>query len=187
MHRPALTPILGLFLVAAYAQTAGRAASRLGMTGRVGKPLAACPVKGASGGEATPSSWQRVDAKGRFSFYLPPDMKKQDVRGIDSFSWEFGNGRLFVSFDHEPEAVLVYERRENEYGKGYQESEVKVDGRKAFIFVHQDKSQNPNTYNADLFVGDLPKGQVKLHMWSVSTEPADVEIATRIFCSVDFP
>src|SRR5262245_15224013 len=44
--------------------------------------------------------WKRVDVDGLFFLSLPADMKKQNVRGIDSSVGEYRNERMKVYFDY---------------------------------------------------------------------------------------
>src|ERR1043165_4136449 len=83
---------------------------------------------------SVPEDWRKVDAEGRLTFYLPPDMKQSDVHGIENLYQEYSNGRLKFSFVYEPSGVLAYEERESQFGKDYQEIRTEVDGRSAFLF-----------------------------------------------------
>jgi hypothetical protein len=135
-----------------------------------------------------PDDWRKVDAEGRLTFYLPPDMKQADVHGIENLYQVYSNGRLKFSFVYEPDSVLAYEERQSQFGKDYQEIRAEVDGRPAFLFIYRREAEEgrPQTHNADVYVGDLPKAQVKLWMWASSPNPEDLEIARRIFSSVEF-
>lgn len=135
-----------------------------------------------------PDGWRKIDAEGRFIFYLPPEMKQANVHGIENLYQVYSDGRLKISLVFEPDGVLAYEERESQFGKDHQEIMSEVDGRPAFLFIYQREAEgrHPQTYNADIYVGDLPKAQVKLWMWASSTNPDDIEIARRIFNSVEF-
>jgi hypothetical protein len=138
--------------------------------------------------DSTPSGWRKIDADGKFSFYLPPDMRVTGVRGIENFHREYTNGRMHLSFDYKPFGFLSYERRELKFGKGFQETELQIDGRKSFLFLYQDLDRKKRrTHDADLYVGDLPKGEVTLRMWMTSNSPRDVETAKSIFQTIKFP
>lgn len=134
-----------------------------------------------------PSGWRKIDAEGKFNFYLPPNMWDTGVHGIENLHHEYTNGRLHLSYDYEPYGVLAYDRRARAFGKDFQETELQIDGRKAFLFVHQDfDMKKRRTYNADLFVGDFPNGEVILHMWTMSWSPRYVETAKTIFQTIKF-
>jgi hypothetical protein len=137
---------------------------------------------------AAPAGWRKIDADGKFTYYLPPDMRDTGIRGIENLHREYTNGRLHLSFDYEPYGFLSYERRALKFGKNFQEIELQIDGRKSFLFLHQDADRNNRrTYNADLYVGDLPKSQVTLRMWVSSRSAQDVETAKGIFQTIKFP
>lgn len=137
---------------------------------------------------SVPDGWRKVDAEGHLTFYLPPDMKQSDVHGIENLYQVYSNGRMKFSFVYEPSSVLAYEERRSQFGEDYQEIKAEVDGRAAFLFIYRREAEEgrPRTYNADVYVGDLPKAQVKLWMWASSPNPDDLEIARRIFSSVEF-
>lgn len=134
-----------------------------------------------------PSGWRKIDAYGKFSFYLPPNMWDTGIRGIDDLHGEYTNGRIHLSFDYEPNGVLSYDRRTRAFGKDFQEIELQVDGRKAYLFLYQSSDfKKRRTYNADLFVGDLPKRDVLLHMWTMSWSAKRIETVKIIFQTIRF-
>jgi len=135
-----------------------------------------------------PDGWRKVDAEGRLTFYLPPEMKQANVHGIENLYQVYSDGRLKLSLVYEPDSVLAYEERESQFGKDYREIMTEVDGRPAFLFIYRRaaEGERPQTYNADIYVGDLPGARVKLWMWASSTNPDDIESARRIFSSVEF-
>ena len=134
-----------------------------------------------------PSGWRKIDAYGKFSFYLPPNMRDTGIRGIENLHSEYSNGRIHLSFDYEPYGVLSYDRRTLAFGKDFQEIELQVDGRKSFLFLYQSFDfKRRRTYHADLFVGDLPNGDVLLHMWTMSWSARRIETARTIFQTIKF-
>lgn len=136
---------------------------------------------------AAPSGWRKINADGKFSYYLPPDMRDTGIRGIENLHREYSNGRLHLSFDYEPYGFLSYERRALKFGKNFQEMGLQIDGRKSFLFLYQDSDRhNRRTYNADLYVGDLPNSQVTLRMWVSSRSSQDIETAKTIFQTIKF-
>jgi hypothetical protein len=140
------------------------------------------------GQTAIPDGWRKIDAEGMLTFYLPPDMKQSNVHGFENLYQEYKSATLTLSFVYEPGSVLAYEERESQFGKDYREIATEVDGRKAILFIYRREREDnsASTYNADIYVGDLPKAQVKLWMWASSKSPDEIEIARRIFSSVEF-
>ena len=136
---------------------------------------------------AAPSGWQRLDFEGKFSFYLPPDMRLTG-RGLDSFTREYSNGRTHIRFDYEPDGHLAYESRAMAFGKDFKEIELQVDGKKSFLFVYQAKDRkNRPLHKADLYVGDLRNSEVILSMSVSSRSSQAVETAKTIFHTIKFP
>lgn len=140
-----------------------------------------------AGGNEIPAGWKLIDADGKFSFYLPGNMRDTGVRGIENYHKEYTNGKLHVSFDYDPIEVLVYPVRPGSLGKNLRETSLEVDGRKAFMFLYDttDWRKRP-FYIADLSVGDLPNRQVKLHMQISTWNRANLKIAETIFRSIKF-
>jgi hypothetical protein len=137
--------------------------------------------------DAVPYGWRKIDAYGKFTFYLPPNMHDTGVTGMENLHREYTNGRLHLSYDYDPFGYLAYEKRALAYGKDFQEIELQVDGRKAFLFLHQGSDlKKRRTYDADLFVGDLPNHDVILHMWTMSWSARHLETAKTIFRTIKF-
>ena len=134
-----------------------------------------------------PSGWRKMDAYGKFSFYLPPNMWDTGIRGIENLHGEYTNGRLHLSFDYEPFGYLAYSNRALAFKKGFQEIELSIDGRKAFLFLHQNLDRKKRrTYNAQLYVGNLPNGDVILSMLISSRSARYMETAKTIFQTIKF-
>jgi hypothetical protein len=72
------------------------------------------------------------------------------------------------------------------FGSGFKESVVEVGGRKAYLFEYSLIERRRRGYYMELYVGELPKGQVKLWMHSDSARLADLELAKKIFRTVEF-
>ena len=137
--------------------------------------------------DSMPSGWRKIDAAGKFSFYLPPDMRDTGVSGIENLHREYTNGHIHVSFDYEPFGHLAYENRARAFGKDFKEIELQVDGKKSFLFVYQSKDRkNRPLQNADLYVGDLPNHEVIVSMLVSSRSPQVVETAKTIFRTIKF-
>jgi hypothetical protein len=152
------------------------------------KPPAAVSPGNTQSGMSAPEGWKKVDADGKITFYLPSDLRDTGRSGTESLYREYTNGKMHVSFDYQPFGFLEYAKREQAFGKGFQETEMQVGGEKAFLFVYQDTDRRGRkVYNADLYVGNLPNHQVKLQMLVGSTNPAIVDIAKKIFGTIVFP
>jgi hypothetical protein len=133
-----------------------------------------------------PRGWKKVNAESLFTFYLPPSAWDTGFRGTDDFYREWRIGRMRFMFVFEPMSVLAYDSREKVFGRGFQESVIEIGGRKAYFFEYSLIEKGRTEYYTDLYVGDMPKAQVKLWMQADSARPADLEIAKKIFRTVEF-
>jgi|SRR5688572_6914358 len=138
--------------------------------------------------DSVPAGWRKIDADGKFSFYLPPDMRDLDRGSLENYHDEYTNGRVHVSFDYKPSFRLSYERRAIAFGKGFEEIEFQIDGKKAFMFVYEAKDwRNKRIYMAQLNVGDLPNGECIIWMIADSRSRQGMDIAKKIFRTVRLP
>ena len=135
--------------------------------------------------QPVPAGWRKIDAHGKFTFYLPPNMRDTRIGGMENIHGEYTSGRMYLSYDYHPYGSLGYEKRELKFGKGFQETQLQIDGKKSFLFLHQylDK-KNRRVYNADLYVGDLPNREVIVQMSVSSRNPQDIETAKTIFQTI---
>jgi hypothetical protein len=81
---------------------------------------------------------------------------------------------------------LAYDRRERAFGKDFREEVIEVAGTKAYLFTYEYKIRGRMRYFTDLYVGDFPNGEVKLWMQADSWHPKDLEVAKKIFGTVEF-
>jgi hypothetical protein len=133
-----------------------------------------------------PKGWKMVKAEGRFTIHLPPGAWDTGFRALDEFYREWRIGPMRFMLIDEPMGFLSFDRREQVFGKGYRESVIEVDGRKAYLCDYTHKEKGRRRYYTDLFVGDWPNGDVKLEMRANSARAADLEIAKKIFRTVEF-
>lgn len=147
-------------------------------------PISICQQPGPN--EVVPKGWRKVNAEGRFTFYLPPSAWDTGLRGIDEFYREWRIGRMRFKFVYEPMGWLSYDRREKRFGRGFKESVVEAGGRKAYLCDYSGIERSRKMYYTDLYVGEWPQRQVKLWMQAASARPADLEIAREIFRTVEF-
>ena len=104
---------------------------------------------------------------------------------MENIHGEYTSGRMYLSYDAHPYGSLGYEKRELKFGKGFQETQLQIDGKKSFLFLHQYlEKKNRHVYNADLYVGDLPNREVIVQMSVSSRSPRDIETAKTIFQTI---
>lgn len=142
-----------------------------------------CAVAPPSGGHQQAEEWQRVEIKGRFSFSIPPEMKRTSASGIDSLVGEYRSPNISLSFDYgwysDP---LDYQGRTN-----YEESFIEVDGRKAkLVTFRQTDSKNDFANFAGIHFADPGDDQNKLTMWARYQNRNDLDQIKRVFQSIKF-
>jgi hypothetical protein len=134
-----------------------------------------------------PGGWKKVNALRYFSFYLPPNAWDTGHQALDEFYKEYRIRKMRFLFIHNPMGHLSYRMRERVFGKGFQESVIEIDGKKAYLFNYIKNERGRKMYHIDLYVGDYAANdEVELCMKAESRTPADVEIARKIFGTVKF-
>ena len=133
-----------------------------------------------------PTGWKKINAKDYFTFYMPKSGWDIGWSALDEYYKEYRIGKLRLMFVYEPTMALAYDRREKAFGKGFREQVVEVHGRKAYLFTYEYKIRGRMRYFTDLYVGDFPNGEIKLWMQADSWRPKDLEIAKKIFGTVEF-
>ena len=133
--------------------------------------------------------WKRVDADGLFFLSLPEDMKKQDVRGIDSSVGEYRNGRMVVSFDYG-----IYSNPLESYSDKpeYKESLKNIGGKKAkIVYFSNTRADSKYKYFSAVHFPEAEKNRfanmnIKLTLDVEFNEESDNAIAQAIFESIAF-
>jgi hypothetical protein len=133
-----------------------------------------------------PKGWKKINANGLFTFYLPQSAWDTGFSGTEDFYKEYRIGKLRFMFVYNPTSRLSYDKREQAFGKGFQEHVVEITGRNAYLFDYAQNEKGRKRYYTDLYVGDFPNGEVKLWMQADSWRPADLEIAKKILHTVEF-
>ena len=137
---------------------------------------------------SVPSGWRRIDVDGKFSFYLPPDMRDTGRGSIENLHREYTNGRMYLSLDYDANFYRAYENRALHFGKDFEEIQLQVDGKKAFVFVYRTKDwKNRRMHIAEFWVGNLPSDEAIMSMSVSSRSPQAMETAKTIFRTVKFP
>ncbi len=133
-----------------------------------------------------PSGWKKISAKSYFTFCMPKSGWDIGWSSLEEFYKEYRIGKLRLMFVYEPTMTLAYDRREKAFGKDFREEVVEIAGRKAYLFTYEYKIRGRMRYSTDLYVGDFPNGEVKLWMQADSWYPKDLEVAKKIFGTVEF-
>jgi len=151
----------------------------------VDQQVASSPVINHGPAVVIPEGWKKIDADGKFTFYLPPDLWDTGSMGIENYHKEYTNGKLHVSFDYHPYEIRAYPVRPESLGKNQRETTLEIDGKKSFMFFYDgtDYRKRPY-YTAELSLGDLSKDEVILRMSVSAWNPARLKVAETIFRSI---
>ena len=130
--------------------------------------------------EPVPSNWKKVNEH-YFEFYVPPDMEKVMVQGIDSHVGQYQNKSITLNFDYG-----LYSDPLNYVSKQPQES-VEIDGHQARIVRYKDADGRfimavhiPAILREREYVGP------KLTMFSSCASQTDFDTVREIYYSVRF-
>lgn len=136
------------------------------------------------------ANWQRISDCG-VTFYVPPDVREEKARGIDSCVRRYRSESILIVLD----SILYPDpggsRREEYYEeRDFNLRKTRVGGRKAEIITYFEtkfpaEAQGLN-YSAVLHVPLLPKGRGNFTLWTYSRNPESREAAIKIFESVRF-
>ena len=136
---------------------------------------------------AQTSNWQRIDADGLFTFRLPQGFTKTDMTGVEHYLGEYYKGEtrfLFICGDSNSYAYDVRRQPEME---DYRETETRIDGKQANIRSYSRLENGERVYRVELNIGDWEKADVELYMEVESKNLADIDMAKRVFNTIDFP
>jgi len=124
-----------------------------------------------------PKDWKKF-SNDSFSFYAPVTLKKQDVRGIDSFVEEYKNEDFTVEFD--------YGWYENTAGNCDEPISVSVDKQAAKICFYKDEEiDKEKPFVTAISFLKLGK-QTKFTFWVLSKTEALQKEAEKIVRSIEF-
>ena len=137
---------------------------------------------------SVPAGWTKVTADGLFAFHLPKDMKVSSNEMSEESAWgrSFSNNgiRLYAEYSSWEEGyAATYLAKQFEYEK----ERIELNGRKAV--VHSWRWAEPPgiyKYEAEFRIYDA-QGRMLVRMSADCQERADVELAKRIFTTVEFP
>ncbi len=137
-----------------------------------------------------PRNWKKVEL-GHFSFSIPPDMRDEEVKGIDSAVWQYRSGGMMLMIDYG-----MYSNSIESY-KGqpdYREEWFLIGGRRAKICTFQLDESHMNTeedrnfpFISAAYFPEVGEGSAaKLSMWVSANGAVEQESAKKIFQSVEF-
>ena len=136
-------------------------------------------------------SWRLIDARGNFSFRVPPDMEEVLVMGIDSYVGRYESAACRLDFDHGyySDSLRTYGDRPE-----YAEEEAEVGGRTAkLVSFVQPEAADGFPFRAGISFADVglphrpPFGATRLTLFLRCRERPVLEVARPILRSVTFP
>ena len=134
-----------------------------------------------------PKGWQKINADGLFTFYLPQGFRKSDMMGVEHYLGEYFKGETRFLFVHGDTGSNAYDVRRTEEMNDYEEVETKIGGKKANIRTFYLNENGKRRYIAELNIGDWANADVELYMEMSGSSHAVLKMAKQIFRSVEFP
>lgn len=135
-----------------------------------------------------PADWRNVQVED-FSFSIPPDLKAEDVRGIDStvYAYVSDHMRIVIDLGRYSNNLQLYREQ-----PGYREEWFIIHGRKAKVstFYLSDEFANPGDEGrrsiAAVFFPDIGGNAAQLSFWVNCESGREQEVAKQIFYSIKF-
>ena len=128
--------------------------------------------------------WDIINADGKFIFYIPQNMQKQDTHGIDSYVEVYRNKNMRVSFDYG-----FYSDPLDGYSMKPEYKEIKeiISGREVKIVYFKPTSfASEYKYFAGVHFPAVKEGGSTLTMMVEFNDEKDYETAKTIFGSIYF-
>ena len=127
--------------------------------------------------KAAPQDWVKTDC-GHFTLFLPPDMKEEKVRGIDSDVRQFKSASIALGSD--------YGRYSDTLDRGYPKpfETIMIGGKQARIIVYDGAGEFP--FLCNIHFPDTGKAGVTLTLGGGCKTKAALEILQRIYGTIRF-
>ena len=133
------------------------------------------------------AGWQVIDFNGLFSFRVPDGFVRMSSSEPGDLRAEYQKvqAKLIVHWGQTESAA--YKDRKQGSMDDYQETVVRISGRRANIRTYSQTIDSKRRYLAELNLGNWEKGEVQLYMRLESNDAAMLPIADQIFKSVSLP
>jgi hypothetical protein len=135
-----------------------------------------------------PSNWKEIDL-GHFLFFLPPDMKPESVKGIDSEVWQYSNGSIILTIDWGRYSGAFEPYRDQ---PEYKDERIEINGKTAHFWSFRYSEEyitaalGDKRFNATICFADTGIGEQKLTLGADCKTNSDQETAKIIFQSIKF-
>lgn len=127
--------------------------------------------------EQPPKDWIKADFGG-FVLYLPPDMKQQEVRGIDSNVRRYASGSITIDSDY----GWYSDPLDSGYPKPFKT--ITVDGKPARIVAYDGAGKFP--FLVAIHFPDTGRPSMKLTLGGACKDKAGAETLQRIYGTIHF-
>ena len=152
-----------------------------------------CWTSGANATEPLPQDWKRIDAKGKFTFFVPPDMEAEAVQGTDSYVGQYRSNSMRLYFDYGWWSVDLCDARYTEQKPEHTDVPTQIGGQRARLLTFSEphpKMDQEFSYVTVVCFADLgteePGQKILLTMWANGKGRAEQQIAAKIFQSIQF-
>ena len=152
-----------------------------------------CWTGGANATEPVPQDWKRIDANGKFTFFVPPDMEAEAVQGTDSYVGKYRGHGMQLYFDYGWWPGDLCDARYTEQKPQNTDVTTQIKGQRARLITFYEphpKMDHQFPYVTVVCFADLGTAEmdqkITLTMWANGEGHAEQQIAAKIFQSIQF-
>ncbi len=156
-------------------------------------PGGAWSADGAKATEPVPPDWKRIDAEGKFTFLVPPDMEAEAVEGTDSYVGQYRGNSLRLGFDYGQWSDDLCNAQYTAQKPQYAEVTTQIGGQQARLVTFYEPAPKMDyefPYIAVVCFPDVGTeglgGKITLTMWANGKGRAEQQTAEKIFQSIQF-
>jgi hypothetical protein len=143
--------------------------------------------------EPVPQDWKHIDANGKFTFFVPPDMEEEVVQGTDSYVGQYRSTNVRLYFDYGWWPGNLCDARYTAQKPQHRDAATQIGGQPARLvtFYEPDpKMDHAFPHIAVVCFADLgtegPGQTITLTMWANGQGRAEQQTAAKIFRSIKF-
>ena len=143
--------------------------------------------------EPVPQDWKRIDANGKFTFFVPPDMEAEAVQGTDSYVGRYRSTGLRLYFDYGWWPGNLCDARSTEQKPQHTDVATQIGGQRARLVTFSEPHPTMDRqfpYVAVVCFADLGTAgagqKITLTMWANGNGRAEQQVAEKIFRSIQF-
>ena len=152
---------------------------------------------GANATEPLPQDWKRIDAEGKFTFSVPPDMEAEVAQGTDSYVGQYRGNSLRLYFDYGWWPGNFCDARYTAQKPQHTDVTTQIGGQTARLVTFYEpapKMDHEFPYVAVVCFAELGteeiteeiRQKITLTMWANGKGRAEQQTAEKIFRSIQF-